>query len=153
MEHRKKYKLISHRGNISGPDPSSENHPDYIREALLAGYECEVDVWYKDNEWWLGHDEPVYDIGKSFLRNDKLWCHAKNLEALNAMLNDNVHCFWHQEDDVTLTSQGYLWTYPGKTLTSKSICVMPERANYDDKILTSNCIAGICTDFPKRYVK
>ena len=56
------------------------------------------------------------------------------------------HVFWHQEDDVTLTSRGFLWTYPGKYLTPHSICVMPERANYE----TIDC-AGVCTDFIKRY--
>jgi len=39
----------------------------------------------------------------------------------------DIHCFWHQEDDVTLTSKGYIWTYPGKDLTENSIVVMPEK--------------------------
>ena len=33
----------------------------------------------------------------------------------------DIHCFRHQEDDVTLTSRGYMWTYPGKPLTEKQI--------------------------------
>ena len=27
-------KLISHRGNLKGPNPEQENHPDYIWDAL-----------------------------------------------------------------------------------------------------------------------
>ena len=133
--------LISHRGNTSGPAPSYENHPDYLREALIAGYECEVDVWYKDDEWWLGHDEPVYDISKAFLQNNKLWCHAKNLEALHKMLQNNIHCFWHQEDDYTLTSKGFVWTYPGKPVCKNSIIVC-----YELPKEMPDCL-GICSDY------
>ena len=75
-----------------------------------------------------------------------LWCHAKNIAALEELTSLGAHVFWHQEDDVTLTSRGFLWTYPGKDLTSKSICVMPEKAKYK----TIEC-AGICTDYIKRY--
>ena len=138
--------LIAHRGNVSGSS-EYENHPDYIEEALKLGYDCEVDVWRKDDEYWLGHDEPVYDISKSFLQNNKLWCHAKNLEALDMMLNSDIHCFWHQKDDVTLTSKNIIWTYPKKRLLKGAACVMPE-LGYQGKI--EECYA-ICTDYPKLY--
>lgn len=40
------------------------------------------------------------------------------------MLEQNIkNCFWHQEDDYALTSSGYIWTYPDKLLTDKSIIV------------------------------
>ena len=58
--------LISHRGNLNGKMPQNENHPDYIDEAIHAGYDVEVDVWMIDNELFLGHDEPnikLYGIG------------------------------------------------------------------------------------------
>jgi len=131
--------LIAHRGNVSGSS-EYENHPDYIEEALKLGYDCEVDVWRKDDEYWLGHDEPVYDIGKSFLQNNKLWCHAKNLEALDTMLNDNIHCFWHEEDNFTLTSKRYIWTYPSKPVCSKSVVV-----DLSNTTEVEGCY-GICSD-------
>ena len=53
---------IAHRGNINQVDKDRENSPDYITEAVLAGYDVEVDAWYKNNQWWLGHDEPQYKI-------------------------------------------------------------------------------------------
>ena len=55
-------KLISHRGNISGPNPERENHPEYIFEVLQAGYDVEIDVWFVDNKFMLGHDEPQYEF-------------------------------------------------------------------------------------------
>ena len=38
-------RLISHRGNLTGKYPLMENTPAYIREAVDAGYEVEIDVW------------------------------------------------------------------------------------------------------------
>ena len=137
--------LISHRGNLNGKDVDNENNPLYIDRALGKGYDVEIDVWYENGKWYLGHDKPQYEIELDYLRNKKLWCHAKNIEGLNSMLEDEIHCFWHQEDDVTLTSKGYMWTYPGKTLTTNSIAVLPEEEIKDN-------IAGICSDYIERLV-
>mgnify|MGYP001309926092 CR=1 FL=1 len=135
--------LISHRGNINGPDVESENHPNYIKNALLKGFHVEIDVWFQDDVFLLGHDYPAHKINEPFLENEKLWCHAKNLNALEKMLqNPKIHCFWHQEDDFSITSKGYIWTYPKKQTCSKSILVVKD--NKDFKAL--NCF-GICSDF------
>ena len=115
--------LISHRGNINGPG-ELENHPLHIKDVLALGFDCEVDVWLKDGEYWLGHDEPTYDISRGFLRNDKLWCHAKNLEALEGMLEHGIHCFWHDKDIITLTSKNYMWVHSGKQPVKNSIAVL-----------------------------
>jgi len=140
--------LISHRGNINGRISEMENNPTYIYNALNKEFEVEIDVWYKDGGWYLGHDKPEYHINLDYLRNKKLWCHAKNIEALTLMLENNIHCFWHQEDDVTLTSCGFIWTFPGRKLTEKSICVLPEKIDEIPK----DCI-GICSDYIEKYKK
>ena len=138
--------LISHRGNVNGRNPHRENRQDYIQEALDNDYEVEIDVWHHQHEFYLGHDEPQYKVDEKFLQNEKLWCHAKNIDALNSMIeNGKIHCFWHQEDDVTLTSERYLWTYPGKDLTPNSISVLPD--NKPDVE-----VAGVCSDFIVRFV-
>jgi len=143
---------ISHRGNINGKNPDRENRPDYIAEALKKDFNVEIDVWFRDKKFWLGHDSPEYQVDEIYLENEKLWCHAKNLPALEKMLlNKKIHCFWHQKDDVQLTSRGYIWTYPGKSLTSKSICVLPERDSPPDEQL-GECL-GICSDWIKNYGK
>lgn len=145
-------RLISHRGNISGPNSKWENHPDYIDSALSSGFQVEIDVWKTDSDLYLGHDEPQYLIDKDFLKaRINLWCHAKNIEALAWMLRERLHCFWHQADDLTLTSQGYLWVYPGKPLTNSdralSVAVMPELVKEWDV----SQAWGICTDYIGKY--
>lgn len=142
--------LISHRGNTNGPNPTKENNPSYIIETLSKGYDVEIDVWFVDNYFFLGHDEPTYKIEESFLENNKLWCHAKNIKSLEKMLlNKNIHCFWHQEDRFTLTSKNFIWTFPNNSLTKNSICVLPEKSNhYYDEIKICH---GVCSDFIKNY--
>ena len=124
-----------------------ENHPDYINQAIKKGFDVEVDVWYENKQWVLGHDAPQYEINLNFLYNKSLWCHAKNIQALEKMSMDNIHCFWHQSDDVTLTSLQYLWTFPGRKLTTRSICVMPENVSETN---FEKC-AGICSDYIENY--
>lgn len=140
MEPQKKYKIISHRGNIEGPS-KLENSPDRINKVIELGFDCEVDVWYDDSKYWLGHDRATYKIDINFLKKRGLWCHAKNLSALQQMLNHNIHCFWHEEDDFTLTSKGYIWTYPGKATGPTSVIVL-----HGDKIPDTECY-GVCSDF------
>lgn len=50
--------IISHRGNINGPNPRMENKPEYIKKALDENFMVEIDVWFYQGELWLGHDEP-----------------------------------------------------------------------------------------------
>jgi hypothetical protein len=148
--------LISHRGNLEGPNPERENHPDYLLGALKEGFQVEADIWRDEEKWFLGHDEPQYEIDESFLdglgSSNSLWAHAKNIGALNKMASGERYLFWnyfwHQEDDYALTSNGYIWTYPGKRLAHKSICVLPESSKYD--ILDCE---GICSDYITQYKK
>ena len=137
--------VIAHRGNISGPDPDQENKPDYVLEAIDAGYNVEIDVWYTEsnNGWFLGHDKPQYRVDTDFLKMPEVWCHAKNINTLHKLKEINAHCFYHERDAATLTSEGYIWTYPLEKLTRISICVMPEL----QRIQTLNICAGVCTDY------
>ncbi len=133
---------IAHRGNISGPS-KYENDPSYIIEALKEGYDVEIDIWIVENKIFLGHDIPEYLVEFDFVKNDRFWCHCKNIEALHLFSSNGIRCFFHNTDDATLTSDGYIWTYPGKHLTENSICVMPERSNWN----IPNNIAGVCSDY------
>lgn len=138
----------SHRGNLQGPNKEKENNPDYIKDALNAGFDVEIDVWLIHNEFWLGHDEPQYKIHENFLENNKFWCHAKNIEAFEKMLKNNkIHCFFHNKDHCALTSKGFIWTFPGKTLINNSIAVLPER----DLNWNLEKAVGICSDFIVNY--
>ena len=146
--------FIAHRGNLFGPNPKLENKPSYIIDTLNNNYDVEIDIWY-DNGWWLGHDNPQYKINYKWIndKQQKLWIHCKNIEALYRFSkNDNniginsPNYFWHQNDDCVLTSHNFIWTYPGKFLTKRSIAVLPETINNYTKTQLKNCW-GICSDY------
>lgn len=141
--------LISHRGNIDGKFTDRENHPDYIDEAILLGYDVEVDIWSIDGVLFLGHDMPQYEIQQDWLlkRYDKLWIHCKNTLVIDWIRTiKEFNWFWHEEDTLTLTSQQFIWVYPGKQPILNSIAVMPEI--YNDE--TQHC-KGVCSDYIKKY--
>ena len=151
-------KFISHRGNLIGPDRKVENTPSQIQKVIEMDYDCEIDLWYIGESLLLGHDEPQYLIEKEFLEkySDKIWVHCKNIGAIlwckESEIRD-LNFFWHQEDDVTLTSLGFIWAYPGLQPITNSIAVMPEINNEKE---LKNCF-GICSDqiafYKKEYGK
>lgn len=138
--------IISHRANLKGPHSAifGENHPSSIYNVIHQGFDVELDVWFIDNRFLLGHDNPEYEVDKSFFNDSKMWIHCKNVEALYQLLKLNTNVFYHDQDDCVLTSKGFIWHYPkNQILTDISIAVMPERVpNWD---LTN--AYGICTDF------
>lgn len=53
----------------------------------------------------------------------------------------------HQEDDMTITSEDRICTYPGKKPVAGAIAVMPEVSpGWDISAAT-----GVCTDYPYMY--
>lgn len=151
-------KLIAHRGNISGPNSDEENNPSYIDTALKMSYDVEIDLRYEDQKFYLGHDQAQYKVSQIWLieRKNNLWIHCKDLNSLSALSETEIdfNYFWHQNDDFTLTSKNYIWTYPGKQFSLNSIIVVPESntplENLID-ILDYDCF-GVCSDY-LNYVK
>ena len=139
---------IAHRGNYNGPKPELENRPDYILDAIESGFEVEIDIWSVGGILYLGHDYPQYEIDDSFIFDvaPYSWFHCKNIEALGRFvkLQHFLRFFWHQEDDYTLTSNGYIWTYPKKEITSNTIIVHLEK--FEDSQFDMKPFA-ICSDF------
>lgn len=151
-------KLIAHRGNISGPNSVEENNPSYIDTALKMSYDVEIDLRYEDQKFYLGHDQAQYEVSEVWLieRKNNLWIHCKDLNSLSALSETEIdfNYFWHQNDDFTLTSKNYIWTYPGKSFSLKSVIVMPEwNTPLEDliDILDYECF-GVCSDY-LNYVK
>ena len=141
-------KLISHRGNFIGPEPSQENKPSTILNAIDNGFDCEIDIWFINEELFLGHDESSYMTSLSFLSEieEFIWIHCKNFEALEYFnLTNKFNYFWHEEDRFTITSSGYIWTYPGNIVGENSVIV-----NNDKKISEYNCY-GVCSDYISLY--
>ncbi len=150
-------KLIAHRGNTYGPNSEKENSPNYIDQALSDGYDVEIDVRYDPltTKFWLGHDEPQYSVSWKWManRHELLWIHCKDITTLHEFTKYSAtktyHYFWHDNDDFTLTSNNYIWTFPGKPYTPRSVMVLPEWntkiGNLND-LRVIDCYA-ICSDY------
>lgn len=142
-------KIIAHRGNLHGPNPSTENKPNTILRAIAMGLECEIDVWYVNGQYYLGHDYPETPVTYHFLEffKESLWIHCKHLDAL-VQLKDTFNCFYHDKDIYTLTSKGYIWGNINSPTHSKVVQVMPEKSG----TFSPDCYA-ICTDYAFRWSK
>jgi hypothetical protein len=139
--------VISHRANIDGANPQRENSPSCVEEVLAMGIDVEIDVWFKDGSYYLGHDSPDYKIETAWLKTNGLWCHAKNQKALEQMRYDGVtNYFWHQEDRFTITSAGQIWCYPNN-ISHQGILVHlgPPKSSFE--------VYGVCTDYPISWIK
>ncbi len=139
-------RIISHRGNLTGSDPSKENKPSQIEKCIILGFDVEVDVWRNQGKLYLGHDEATTRIDLAFLKEyrKRLWIHCKNIEAFLFLVSKKkLNVFYHTDEDIVLTSQKYFWFYPGiapENYQKKSIAVMPgPNANVSN-------FGGVCVD-------
>ena len=129
-----------------GPDERKENDPAQIRIALDQGFECEIDLWFSEDRFYLGHDAPNYIVSSDFIETKGLWIHAKNLDALDVLSQTNLNYFWHESDNYVITSRKTIWAYPEQRLSKNCIMVMPETVNR--RLMISNLVCkGICTDY------
>jgi hypothetical protein len=144
--------LIAHRGNIEGPNIAEENNPYYLDDAILRGYNVEVDLWVNKKELYFGHDYEQYKVKENYLieRCSSVWIHCKNSQAMSYCYNNPLfNFFWHDKDDYTMTSFGYTWAYPGKEIVNNmTIMVLPEKHWNYEEIKQINP-KGVCSDYVK----
>lgn len=160
--------IIAHRANNESKR-FTENSFGAILSSLLLGFHLELDIWYINDDFYLGHDDGIYKIEKrelleiNFEFGNRIFWHAKNIETLKEIIKEKVlfinsDYFFHQSDDCTLTSKNIIWTYPGRELYENSIAVMPENVSSDyeryvQDLFLNNQIIGVCTDYPLKWNK
>jgi len=144
-------KIICHRGNTVGPDPQNENKPEIIDYCIREGYDVEIDLWCYNNEIYLGHDKPTYLVTMDYLVSlkTKLWIHCKDLQSSTELFRlRDFNYFFHDKDDYTLTSQGFVWTYPKpQNVFSYNQVLLDFRSDIDLRKYKSLSIYGICVDY------
>jgi len=160
-------KIISHRGNLSGPKtaPSGENSGHAIKHAIAEGFDVEVDIQDFDGYNFItGHDEADHVVDSQKLDINRVWFHAKSIYIFEKMLNHTTkfNVFYHTNEDVVLTSKGNLWFFPKAIIPfhSNNVMVLPEAfwfrkresGSYwnmsSDLKLMMQQLHGVCTDYP-----
>jgi len=146
--------LISHRGNIVGPNKQRENMPSYIDTAISAGYEVEVDVNYINGVFYLGHDTPDIEISEVWIkkRKNKIWFHCKNMQAaarfkeLENLTGESYKFFCHTSDTFVLTSTNHIWVHD-LNLDLNDKCIIPLLSDKDVTSYNGNIVHAVCTDY------
>ena len=143
--------FISHRGNLDGIKEQRENSPVYIDEAIESGFDVEVDIRYKDNTLWLGHDEPQYEVRFDWLeaRKDSLWLHIKDYKSLLEMKkydHSGLRYFCHQSDEFTLVSNGYFWCHNIHEEMTEN-CIIPLLGLQDVVGYKQTSFGAVCSDY------
>lgn len=141
--------IIAHRGNIDGINKNTENDPFYIDRAINKGYFVEIDLWFVDNQLYLGHNNPQYPIDIDWIieRKQNLIIHEKNIDCClckDLLLTNRVT---HNIDDYAITSTHIGWTTKKELLNENTIWVINEKK----EDLTGLKLLGICTDYANYY--
>jgi len=118
-------RIISHRGNLTGPGSQCER--ERVEAALASGYDVEIDVRSVDDSLWVGHDEPLYTLPQEWLADpisSRMWFHAKDEAAMWSLRNFRVRTFMQEDDPpMALVSPGppewwsHGWWHPKKNVT------------------------------------
>ena len=139
--------FISNGGNLNGKSSNFENNPDQIQKCFDLNLNIKLDVWFKDEKFWLGSDKPNLEVNPKMLEDYRVWCQAKNIEALDMMLlNHNINCFIISKDKFTITSKGFIWNVNQKNIPKRSVIQINDDFIFDKTKLT-NCYA-ICSNNP-----
>lgn len=142
-------KIISHRGNLSGPSRLENTVPQLI-SALNEGFYVEIDLWQEKGRLFIGHDRPGEEIYLQDWDKPQIFFHLKTANLPEVKFAD---FFFMQRDDFSLTARGRIWTNHGQISTTNSVICAPELVGSKLDLPTyvnNNLNAwGICTDFPR----
>jgi hypothetical protein len=133
---------------VNGPDKRLENDIATIVHRCSNGLYSEIDIWYVNSKWYIGHDSPEQEITLEYLMSPYLFIHAKNVEAFHELqqLSDahglNLRIFYHTEEHYALTTRGETIIYPGLPEKEGWLYMMPERTE-----LTLKSSGMICSDY------
>jgi hypothetical protein len=145
--------LISHRGNLNSINPDLENSPDYIDNAILEGFDVEVDVRCVDGKLFLGHDYPQYEINERWLidRKRKLWIHTKDFNSLNLLIRSYTRIFFHEKESHTIIhNTNQIWSHNIDEASENSIIPLLSK---EDVLNWNNRkkVYGVCSDYIKLF--
>lgn len=141
---------ISHRGNLSGRRPEQENRLSYIDQAIVSGFDVEIDLREYEGMLYLGHDKPDHatDLEWLITRADHLWIHTKDFASLSILSGTSLRYFYHESDNHTIISNGLIWCHDINHCDNK--CIIPLMSLQDIKSCKNiNNVAGICSDYIK----
>lgn len=146
-------RFISNCGNTTGPDLAQENMPEYVQKALDQDFHVVVDVWIVPTEdttkfqLSLGANSPQYPVPLELLQNEKVIARCKNLQTLQILMDNKVHCVL-DSTSTQLTTQNLIWNGPGvRQIVPNTIVNMPEILTTNYAGILPSIKEGICSNY------
>jgi hypothetical protein len=147
-------RFICHRGNLEKKFVPDENKPELLDRRISEGYGVELDVWFAKGAYWLGHDEPQYEVSFDWLMKHlgSKYIHCKNGETFEHLLSRcgkegyAANLFYHTSEDYALTTRGHVIVHPGKPLLRGSVNMMPEMSVQRRPLSEWNKTFALCSD-------
>ncbi len=150
--------IISHRGNLNGAGSQCERQ--HVEEALLRGYDVEVDV--RSHVWrlYVGHDAPLFELPREWVRTEvssRLWFHAKDERCHDALALVGHRVFMHDDEPHGMVvPDGLLWVHPrannGASLESQDVVLLDIEGHPKvDRSKLSKLPTAVCTDWPDEW--
>jgi len=102
-------RLIAHKGLWQGSDNNTANTTKQLKMALKAGYDVECDIIERDGKLWLGHDEPKEEIDIEFLKDSRIFAHAKDERAYKILIKENIQSFMQNNEILSEIENSNLW--------------------------------------------
>ncbi len=153
--------IISHRGNLYGPQTANENSRESIIETIENGFCIEIDLWKLHvGQLWIGDKKPEYRIFHQELdkHRNKMYINCKNEEA-------SEYCFdhkyrWFKDSGPIFTLNGDSWIHanlPESTsiedVDYNKIIFLPEQSDRKDMNPLPFGLSDwhVCTDYPILY--
>ena len=148
------FEIIAHRGRIEN-SKYQDNTLEAIKESLDKGLSVEIDLMKINERFYLGHDNPNFEIQLSEIDYDKVYIHMKTPHIIDTIKAD---FFFIENDSYALTKKNKIWTnYNNKEYNQDSIMCSAELVggNFNmNKIFSwAKKAHGICTDFPLTVYK
>lgn len=141
-------RIISHRGNLRGVDPK-ENFPDRIKK-VAETFETEVDAWFINGLYYLGHDRPEFEVDKFFFMDSNLLVHAKTVATyLQLHRYSDVNVFLQHQDGLAVSSGGDLILHASvreEVKSSGGLIIVALDGKFD---LKKGTPGGVITDMPE----
>ena len=150
----KKVSIVKHRAN------SRKVISHYLRNTDIG---VEIDIWYFNDTFYVGHDYPEWEIpfdwlcedGLLFTHLDNILLHAKSWPTYCKLMSHDImahlHFFYHSTEPFAITSKGMKVINSDCHVSTspflEPIVMRPERLFKEDLFSLNRVI--ICTDLPE----
>lgn len=128
-------RYISYQGIYDGTNYQNANTPPQISKALLAGFDCMMDVWRIDGKLYVGaNNDPNIEVTELYIQGARKWINVQNDEMKEWIVTKPAklypNYFWFETPTpppaYVTASNGKLITPGTVPINNDSVIFLPE---------------------------